>query len=390
MQLKHYNWKLYKVFAVLTVVLLASLSIFYFYNSRKVTSDACQNIEDSGEKTACWKKIIDKSLESQDLNQTMDLIANLYNDNSDFASNCHDFMHLTGKNAYDLFAQGKKFKVGDKTSYCAYGFYHGFMESLISKNGDISTARDFCTFIDGELSKTAPGAKLACYHGIGHGWTNVHDPNFSGSELTLIYPALALCEKITQDSEELKICATGVFDSISIGYYNQLSGFKMDKKKPYWVCEQQEEKYKIPCYMDISPAVLWLGEYRLDKTLAYINTVEAKYLDLVINTIAEDSARFIIEDSLNVEDQVKICRSLGSNKSIACLNGLAAGFLQFGAPGREEESVFGFCQSSFLTSEEKDSCYSTALNNVKNMYSLDRYNDICSNTNREYTRYCEK
>ncbi|HET7098653.1 MAG TPA: hypothetical protein VFI61_00225 [Patescibacteria group bacterium] len=380
---------LIKKYFILTVVFSAIILFgVYIFQKNVISINSCSNIQNEAQKIICWKGVIDKDLEKGDLNHTMTLVADTYNSDPDFAKNCHDFMHRVGKTAYDLFSKGTDFKIGSKSSYCAYGFYHGFMENLVSKSGDISLARNFCSKVDNELSKDAPGAKLACYHGIGHGWTNVHDPKFFGNERAMIYPALALCEKITQDPDELKICATGVFDSISISYYNQSDGLKMNKIDPYWLCKEQKDRYKAPCYMDLSPAILWLGDYRLNTSLEYLKTVEPKYMDLVVETIAEDAVRFIMRDNLNIDDQVKYCRNLGSRRNLICLHGLALGYLQFGAPGREEESAIGFCDLKILTESEKDSCYSKIMPAVKSSLSKEKYEKMCSNLPSELTKYC--
>lgn len=375
---------------IIFLILFTLVTFFaYFVNKSRISISSCVNISEASEKTLCWKKIIDSDLAKGNLNKTMDLVSEGYSLDPIFAKNCHDFMHSVGRTAYDMFLKGENFKVGDKTSYCAYGFYHGFMESLVSRSGDITLARSFCKKVDDDLAKTAPGAKLACYHGIGHGWTNVHDPKAYGNERAMVSPALALCEKVTSDPEELKICATGVFDSISIAYYNETDGLKMNKNNPYWLCQEQSEVYKKPCYMDLTPAVVWLGEYKLDKSFKYLKKVETKYLDLVIETISEDMVRFIIRDSLSVKSQIEICRSLGEKKSLICIGGLAKGYMQFGAPGKEEYSGLIFCENNNLTSAEKDSCIQTATKNSESLVSKERFRLLCSTLKDEYKKYCQ-
>lgn len=369
------------------LIILIAVGVFV-YQKNKTPIESCRLIDDNSQKIVCWKKVIDKDLSYGDLNRTMEIVSQGYSQDSDFAKNCHDFMHSVGKTAYEMYSNGKNFKVGDKTSYCAYGFYHGFMESLVSRSGDLALAQSFCKKVNDELSKSAPGANLACYHGIGHGWTNVHDPKFFGNERAMVAPAIGLCEKVTSDPEELKICVTGVFDSISISYYNESDGLKMNKQDPYWLCKEQEDKYKTPCYMDLSPAVLWLGDQRLDKSLKYLNTVEVGYRDIVAQTLAEDSVRFIIRDSLNIDMQVGFCRKLGSKYNLTCIYGLAMGYMQFGAPGKEEESGVGFCNLQILSNQEKDYCYSKILPIIKSSFSQEKYSKLCMDNPQDLNKYC--
>lgn len=369
------------------MVLISMIVLILTYDKFK-SGSKCRTLSDNKAKIECWKQIIDANLAKGDLDGSMNQVAEFYQIDTVFAANCHDFTHTVGKKAYELFSKGVKFKVGDKTAYCAYGFYHGFMESLVSQNGDIETARDFCKFVDSEVAKTSPGAKLACYHGIGHGWTNVHDESLWGDEQKLIQPALTLCEKVTKDPEELKICATGVFDSISIGYYNYFYELKINKKDPYWICKIQKENYKTPCYMDISPAVLWLGEYRLDKALKFLPTVEEKFRDIVAVTLSEDAVRFILKDGLKIEDQIDICRSHKNPVLDLCIQGIASGYLQFGPPREEERLALNFCSNSYLNDEEKKVCFKRLAQSTKQLLSNDRYKESCSKIPENYRGYC--
>lgn len=371
-------------------ILLISSYIIFSTNNKQESGgrrNTCVQLNNDVDKVQCWKKLIDTDLSRGDLDKSMDLVAEFYETDQVFASNCHDFTHSVGKKAYEMFSQGIKFKVGNKTGYCAYGFYHGFMESLVSQSGNIEMARDFCTLVDNELSKISSAAKLACYHGIGHGWTNVHDKKLWGNERAMTEPAIKLCEKVANDPEELKFCVTGVFDSISIGYYNLAYDLKINKSDPYWLCKVQKEVYKTPCYMDLTPAIVWMGDYRLDKSLKYISKVESKYKDLVIRTISEDMVRFIIRDNLNLEDQVKICRLLGSKSGI-CIQGITSGYLQFGPPKNEEKLAMNFCSSDFLTTQEKTLCYSILQENVKWVYSDDKYKAVCGEIPDQYKNVC--
>ncbi len=378
------------------LLILLTLSIFFvvisgiqLYKRNKISiKDICQAKKDNAEKILCFKSAIDSFLQKGDLDQSFDLVAEVYKQDLVFDANCHDFMHSIGKTAYELFSKGKQFKITAKASYCAYGFYHGFMENLVAEKGDVTIARNFCSYVDSQLSKETPGATLACYHGIGHGWTNVHDPAVWGNEEAMVGPAIKLCEKVTQDPEELKICATGVFDSISIGYYNQAYGLKINKKDPYWLCKKQDKKYQIPCYMDLTPAIVWLAGYRLESSLKYIKGVEQKYVDLVVQTIAEDNVRFIIRDQLNIQDQVKVCRNLGPNLAASCLHGLMSGYIQFGSPGQEENLVINFCSTETLTNTEKNTCFSDALKIMSYSFSKEKYDEICARISDQYKQYC--
>jgi hypothetical protein len=375
---------------ILLLILLALLFLIFERRESflfKYSLKKCSDIVNQSEKIKCWDSLIEGGLESGDLDKSLDVVAFLFDTEPSFGPTCHDFVHAIGKRAYDLFEEGREFKVSSKTSYCAYGFYHGFMENMVGRSGDVAGAREFCNYVDSQLSLEKPGAKLACYHGIGHGWTNVHDERLWGDEMAMVNPALELCEKVTSDPHELTICATGVFDSISIGYYNEAYGLKINKNDPYWLCREQKEDYKKSCYMDISPAIFWLTDYELDESLTYLSVVEAKYVNLVAETLAENSVRQVVNAGSSPVGLIDTCRGLSGSRVESCIRGLSSGFLQFGEPGREEISAINFCNLDYLTETERGFCYARFLRDLKAGVSTQKYAKICDSLG-DYGKYC--
>ncbi len=368
-----------KLTSLLVVLIISSL--FFFISGKpdiyKSFGSQCQREVDSSNKIECWKDEISKYLEKKPLDKTMDLVSILYSKDPDFAANCHDFTHLIGKKAYELFEKGEDFKISTKASYCGYGFYHGFMENLVIKKGEMEEAREFCEYVDLQVSTETPNAELACYHGIGHGWANVHDESKKGDELAIIYPALELCERVTNDPEKLKLCATGVFDSISFGYYNQINDLKMRVNDPFWICREVKSEHKEACYLDLTPALVWLSDYDLPKSLTYLKNVEVNHRGLVAQNIGENLLRFIIEKKIDFDVAIENCRSLSKTLSQRCINGLASGYFQIGIPKEEYKQSLAFCQRSILTQEEKTLCSKNIIDNLRTWVSKDKYQDIC-------------
>lgn len=383
------------VIAILTALFLVSVGLsFYFFKFKNTGFDAqafeakCSTIPEE-QRIKCWQEAVEELLESRGLDIALDAVPYLYDRDPVFAKNCHDFVHILGKEAYKKFSKKENFQVSSKTSFCSYGFYHGFMESLVSDKGDPSFAREFCSIVNEQLSKESSSAYLACYHGIGHGWTNVHDERLWGDEQAMVKPALKLCEEVTEDPHELKICATGVFDSISLGYYNNLYGLKMREDDPMWLCRDQEEKFKEACYMDLMPAVLWLGDYDLAKSLQFLGNAEPDFRNLVSETLADNSVRFLFAAGGEAEDSISVCRTLNNENELACIKGLASGAMQFGKPSFEYESGLIFCRSGLLNPSEKEPCYKRVYEHSSLKYSREKMADICGSVNDvEYKKEC--
>lgn len=298
-----------------------------------------------------------------------------------FVDTCHDVTHKIGLRAYELFARGKPFDLNEKTAYCSFGFYHGFMETLVIRSGDPTQARAFCVEVGKKLKDKIPDAYYACFHGIGHGWANIHEPKNWGDEHKIVDPALALCEQVVDpnDPEQLLRCATGVFDSLSLAYYNGLAGVKMRANDPMWICREQPEKYKGACYRDLMPAILWMAEYDLEKGAALVERfAESTYAPIAMMTIADNSVRFI-PDQAPAATKIPVCRKRRKDLVASCITGLGHGAVQFGGVvDREYESGFSYCANSALTSDEQNECYLNVIDFAKQRYSKDTYTTICS------------
>lgn len=376
-----------KKFRKITFLTIGLLSILLVGGKYLKEKQSCP--EDSGNQLACWKEVIEKTLDKKGLDVALEKTAFYYQTEPDFAANCHDYMHLLGKETYELFSKNLDFKLTDKTSYCSYGFFHGFMQTLVSKEGSVDSARNFCRIVDSQLSKISPSAELACYHGIGHGWTNTEDKSLWGNEQAMVVPALSLCEQVAETDHQLEICATGVFDSISIGYYNEAYGLKMKKEDPLWLCREQEVKFKKACYMDMMPAIVWLGEHDLGRSLSYLKFVEKDYVSLSTLAIAENNVRYILNDRKDIFEALDVCRGLGGSLTTECLKGLVGGLIQFGPVKKEYTTALDLCTSNKLLDEEKEICYSYLSKQLLGRYPKNEVDEICKMYEGEYRVLCE-
>ena len=125
--------------------------------------------------TQCWKDRIDQASDERGLDAAFAVLAEAYAQDPSFASNCHGFTHSLGQEAYQRFKNNELATISPKTSYCGYGFYHGFMEGLLHDGKNVAEARQFCIHINQQLNhKTS--VWTPCLHGIGHGVTDASDP----------------------------------------------------------------------------------------------------------------------------------------------------------------------------------------------------------------------
>lgn len=349
----------------------------------------CEQLSDD-KRLVCYKREVARIIRTDGIEEAIDAAAALYERDPGFANPCHDVMHAIGRTAYDIFVEKGRIDLSKKTAYCAFGFYHGFVETLLAKGRSIEQAREFCQFVDKTLGRETPNARLACYHGIGHGSTDTHTPELFGNEEEMARRALVRCEEFAETDEQRKQCATGVFDSISIGYYNQENGLVMRRDDPLWLCHAQPNVYKEACYLDTMPAVLWLGGYILASAAPIVvRHVELSFQAIAIETLAENSVRFTINKADPV-DSLTVCRNLRGDLVLPCIQGLGAGFMQFGKPEVEYEGAFSFCTSPELTAEEQDACISWVFSYIKQRYAPEKVREICKSIDVRYQVHCLK
>lgn len=380
------------------VITIAGLVPHVFLNNEKMKVSAieefvssCDDISVNGERSACWDKNIEDILKRFGIAAALEASARLYDRGPEYGQSCHDLMHKIGLHAYELFARGKEIGLNEKTAYCSYGFYHGFMEVLVKRSGSPAKAQDFCAYVGTELGDILPDAKYACFHGIGHGWTEIHDPRYWGDEEAAAASSIKLCEEVADpgDPEQIFRCATGVFDSIALAYYNGLGGFQVRKDDPLWLCEAQPEKYKRPCYMDMMPAVVWMGEYDLTKSAQIVDKfAEKTYAPTAMITLADDMVRYINAQGGHPGEYISVCRKQRNDLVAPCIEGLSGGALQFGIPDREYESGLAFCQDNQLSDSERKVCYAKVIRFSKGRYPKLHLDRICQQIPDEFRDEC--
>ncbi len=353
---------------------------------QKTDVDTCEGA-DSSNKKECWNQAVRTIVQTNGVASGLATIARLSQSDSGFAAFCHELTHIVGQKAYAEFSANKKLALTTATSICAFGFYHGFMEAMVVSGGSIEEARRLCSYVDATLGSETPNAVYACYHGIGHGTTDIHNPIYRANEWAVIQRALSFCDRFATQEEQRTLCATGVFDSVSLAYYNSENGMVMRRDDPLWLCKEQPVRFKEACYRDLMPAVLWLGEHTLEKSAPIVLAhAEEQYRALALETIAENSVRFMIGKK-PLTDAVDLCRSYQSYWD-ECIGGIAAGIIQFGPAEEEYREALSFCASPVLTDDERARCYQGVIATIKGRYSRIKVEMICALLPLSYRKGC--
>lgn len=326
---------------------------------------------------------MDQTLEEDGLDKAFVLMDHLFQTEPEFVAGCHGFAHLLGEATYDRFSTRQEFTPSPKTSYCGYGFYHGFMEKLLHETGDLTLARNFCKLAGEKLKEQTQDAQGACYHGIGHGAVeDVTDPKLFGNPQTIIEPSLDLCEKVSDNQDKLFRCTTGVFNALEIvtsqGKYN----LSLNKDDPLEICRTQPDKYKRACYTQMVIAVMNVAGNDFEESAKVLDTIPED------NWALESLSGLVVErvrlEKTNYQETINFCRRLGDRFHLACIRGFGEGFLKYGPPQTEYLKAVDFCASSLLTDEESGVCFGRILPILRIWYTVEKAQQICKLVNPKY------
>src|SRR3989344_3749837 len=200
---------------LLALFVLAGILAIILTLPESLSSRVTRCEENGDQEQQCFEKLILEEARMRGIDAAFDALAFLYARDREFAAYCHGNTHELGGIAYESFKRQEDITLSAKTSYCGFGFYHGFMEALLFDSGDLAEARRFCEYVDEKLRSTAQGVSFACYHGIGHGVVDGSDPSLWGNASRYIEKGLVLCDTLGDVEEHKARCASGVFNALA-------------------------------------------------------------------------------------------------------------------------------------------------------------------------------
>lgn len=361
------------------------------------SQDSRDKCLDDGGKIQCWQELLNKTMEEEGLPKTFDLLAELYSKDQLFATECHSFVHEIGKYAYGKFKVGESFELNSKTSYCGYGFYHGFMETLLQTTGNIKQAQDFCKYVGKKLAGETLDGEGACYHGIGHGAVDGGDPTSWGKPEEMILASLKICKSLAGDDHtqygKMYRCVSGAYNALEILSMDKKYKLPQIQKDPFYICPSQPEEYRQACYTNMIPALLRLTKNNLVESEKYIEKISDSRGDYFKSPIVSDLYHEFIRLNLNQfeynkKEGIKQCHSFRDPFRLSCVEGLSGGHMKYGDPDKAYVKGLAFCSTSELKDDERNVCYNSILSRLRIWYSKEKSREICQNVQKEFQKYC--
>lgn len=379
---------LFILFLVIIFEIALLINNKILYSSHQVISNSdnkCEDTLSNSNRQQCWEDLLEKSLKQNGIKEAFVIFDNLYRNEPEFVSTCHDYAHILGASAYKILIEGDDLDFPPQTAFCGYGFYHGLTEQLLQTNG----AKGAAKLCDSKKSQIAPVLYDACYHGIGHGALSqtAKYKEIWGNIQKMIDVALNTCKMATDDLIERSRCASGVFMELGNDYIEGQLKLISIKNDPLSICRNQQEFTKMDCYTQMNGVLNMIAGGKLNKSARFVEDIdEDKYAIEAIITLAVPAIDITKND---YTDDIEVCRSLQKRLHLPCIQGLALGFILKGQPGIEYEKTIDFCNSIILYEEEKQSCFNLLLRYSKHAYTVDKVSTICSKVEPRYKKdYC--
>jgi hypothetical protein len=366
-------------------------------NGPKVKTDEGSCVDGQQQMVACWQEQLEIALASGGVDGAFAKLSDLYAQQPQFATECHAFAHLIGKAAYEQYSRNKQVALSPKSSYCGYGFYHGFMEALLHTSGDVQEAKDFCAYVGKTLAAETSDAEGACYHGIGHGFVDGSDPTTWGDVNKMMKPGVDLCERVAGDDRsqygKMYRCVTGVYNALEI--LSQEPKYKLDTivRRPFALCDTQPAEFLEGCYTNMLPAQMRLEQSDFKRLTADIASIKGSTPEVrgpVLSSLFHEYIRLHLnEGEYGIPSGLVLCRSSGDLR-LYCVDGLSGGLMKYGKPHEEYVAGLGFCAKDLLRQDESDRCYAYILPRLRIWYTEDKRKEICSSVPQSVRQYCSQ
>jgi hypothetical protein len=222
------------------------------------TSDACTG-SDSAD-FYCFEALYQRLVKDSGISTAFADLKSRYEKSEFIKSQCHPLTHVIGRSAAEKFSEvSDAYKAGD--SYCWSGYYHGVLETFISRIGRANIPAQ----IDNVCKKLNLDGRYSfdyfnCVHGLGHGLMAITDNE--------LYQSLKYCDSLTGDWEQ-QSCAGGVYmENVIVDGLNHTTKY-LDPKRPQYPCDESPDKYKNTCYMMQTSYMLKINNGDFKQTFAW-------------------------------------------------------------------------------------------------------------------------
>lgn len=300
-----------------------------------------QKSGDAGIFPECWEDEVVQRIEDAGLPAAFEYIDATYAVDPLFRRNCHDVMHAVGRAAYGVYAASSVVTDQPQTTYCGYGFYHGFIEEMQTFHGvdQFSEVREYCE----ELETIHPGTRGVCYHGVGHAAFDSLSASAWGKPTEMVSLSLASCKRAALDEDARSFCSSGVYNS----YANAMSAkdykLSFDDFELIPFCDAQPSPYRSACYGELGIGYIRAERMDRDGALEFILGLDADLIrHLLYIYISDEVKRYM--DSFDPQTFSATCTSLASyEQQSGCVEGVLQGIREETQHDQGFRLQFSYC-----------------------------------------------
>lgn len=331
----------------------------------------------------CWAAEITATMQQDGLTAGFDAVHHYYEISPEFQNQCHDVMHILGSTAYSEYKKTGTHIARLETSYCGYGFYHGFMEQMLIElgRGYLREANSYCVGLltDPALPSRGAGesAAAACFHGIGHALFDSLPGDLWGEDEIMAARAIQECETVTEDEEWRTRCVSGVFNSLSIAEGSQTYNLSYQTKNPTALCRSQKASYQQSCYNELAVGYIHHANYSSAAALSFIQHLpgDAKYWGLM--AFFDDRVRHDLQGKTVLQLHEETMSFPEEKEREAVIDGVANALSSGGKPDEEYVQMLLYC-SLFQPFDARGHCYKRTIDTLSTLYTTSTLTTICN------------
>ncbi len=366
---------------------------------------ACVDLRSGTSRASCWETDFAKLIDEDGIDTALDKFVEFYESEPNFNSYCHDIMHYVGRASYEVYKLDKKTITRPETSYCGYGFYHGFVESAFEQESSagLDVAKNYCSDLAqnpnfGSRHIVGPTVS-ACKHGIGHAIFDSLDAELWGDYKLMTDAGIATCENLYSDDEHSSVrCATGIYNSLTTALNNNY--YYIDYPSAEEVvsfCTEQGDMYRPWCWVDMVPNYTKHYFYTLEERLdfAYKHIESKGGRELTVVSIVDDDFRSVEDPDINY--YVSLCSSIeDGDLKFACLQGILGGVTYSSYTKNLASRLEEVCEVIEFDADFKQVCESqsfwrlTSVTPIDDLFDVCEENDLFGTICRQYDTWIER
>ncbi len=338
----------------------------------------------------CLEPFVTETIRTEGLDAGLEMIKAWYLHTPEFRQFCDAFTRYVGVAAEKKIKDYEALTYTEKSVWCNYGFYHGYMQAYMAEVQDVEKGTAFCTHIGEKLHDSAPGAQSECFRALGYAivlLTGAKEKDISKIAET----SVKQCRTHAKEPLDVRLCEEGVFSElgqvIATGEYGAIS-----KDNPLWLCDQQQNDMQTICYATMKWLPLISFDIRGEDIIPGFKKIEERYseqeiqelsktIEQLVFTLAYNQARrgTSLPAAENYKKGTDACAALPSMFLNQCISGFGFGLAKGGKPGEQYHEVLAFCEeTSKIPGYPVKECAPSSLEYLGRYYSHELFKKVCT------------